>query len=106
MRLISFAGLPPTTVQGSTFLVTTAPAAMVLPFPMVTPPAHDDFRVAQLPCLQWCCMRSRISKQAVMAKEDERAKVRLPDLWCYSVSQALGMILMHCKCATPSYWLS
>ncbi len=39
MRLISFAGLPPTTVQGSTFFVTTAPAAMVEPFPTVTPPA-------------------------------------------------------------------
>ena len=106
MRLISFAGLPPTTVQGSTSLVTTAPAAMVQPFPMVTPPAHDGFRIAKLRCLQWCCMRSRLSKQVRMAKENGRAKVMLQDLWCYSVSQALGIILMHCKWVTPSYWLS
>ena len=34
---MNFAGLPPTTVQGSTFFVTTAPAAIIAPSPIVTP---------------------------------------------------------------------
>jgi hypothetical protein len=34
---IGFAGTPPTMVNGSTSLVTTAPAAMIAPFPIVTP---------------------------------------------------------------------
>ncbi len=34
---INLAGTPPTNVQGSTFLVTTAPEATTAPSPIVTP---------------------------------------------------------------------
>ena len=37
MVLITFAGRPPTTVRGGTSLLTTAPAAITAPSPMVTP---------------------------------------------------------------------
>src|SRR5690606_15923738 len=37
LLLISLAGTPPTIVYGETFLVTTAPLAIIEPFPIVTP---------------------------------------------------------------------
>ena len=41
-RRMTFAGLPATTTYGSTSLVTTAPAATVLPSPMVTPGGEGE----------------------------------------------------------------
>ena len=37
MGMMNLAGMPPTSVRGLTSLVTTAPAAIIAPLPMVTP---------------------------------------------------------------------
>lgn len=47
--LITFAGTPPTKVLGDTSFVTTDPAAMIDPLPIVTPPNIVTFAPIQHP---------------------------------------------------------
>lgn len=64
---ISLAGIPPTTVYGLTFLVTTEPAATIEPLPIVTPgskivPAASQTSSSTITFLSICpCLLIEIS---------------------------------------------
>ena len=66
------AGFPPTTVQGSTSRVTTAPAAMTAPLPITTP-GHTNARAvtqADIDALKGDASDLKSQKKALQSKLD------------------------------------